>query len=84
MLLLAKVFYCSLQLCLCCSFLFNLLLHDLRYSRHRLSPGQVLLHEPKALILLAEACQFIFDDCFNFFLRVLLLVLLDFDGLVLP
>jgi hypothetical protein len=28
-----------------CSFLFNLLLHDLRSFCHRLSPGQVLWHE---------------------------------------
>jgi hypothetical protein len=66
-----------------CSFLFKLPLHDLRSFHHRLSPIQVLLHESQALILMAEACQFIFDDCFILFFRVLLLVHLDLDGLVL-
>jgi hypothetical protein len=83
MLLLVKFFYCSLQLSLGCSFLFNLLLHDLNSSHNGPSSGDVLLHEPHALILLAKARQLIFDDCFNFFLGVLLLVLLDFHALVL-
>jgi hypothetical protein len=42
----------------------------------------LLLHEVQALALLAEAHQLILDDCFNFFFRVLLQVLLGFDGLV--
>jgi hypothetical protein len=37
-----------------CSFLLDLLLHDLRSFRHCLSPGQVLLHEAQTLIFLAE------------------------------
>jgi hypothetical protein len=77
MLLLAKVIYFSLQLWLGCSFLFNLLLHDLRYFHHR------LLHEAQTLVLLMEACQLILDDCVDFFFRVLLQVLLGFNGLVL-
>jgi hypothetical protein len=48
--------YCSLQFYLSCSFLFNLLLHDLGSFRHRFSSGQELLHEPQTLILLVEAC----------------------------
>jgi hypothetical protein len=36
-----------------------------RFFSPSLSSGQLLLHEPQALILLAEAYQFIFDDCFN-------------------
>jgi hypothetical protein len=59
------------------------MLHDLRSSPNHPSSGHVLLHEPHALILLEKVCQLIFDDCFDFLLRVLLLVLLDFDGLVL-
>jgi hypothetical protein len=43
----------------------------------------MLLLESQMIILLAEARQFIFDDCFDLFFRVLLLVLLDLDGLVL-
>jgi hypothetical protein len=70
MFLLTKVLYCSLQICLSCSFLFNLLLHDLISFHHRLSPGQVFLHESQALILLVEARQFIFNDCFNLFLKI--------------
>jgi hypothetical protein len=77
-----KVVYFSLQLCLGCSFLFNLLLNDLRSFHHRLSPGQVLLHEAQMLVLLAEAYQLILDGCFNFCFRVLQ-VHLGFDGLVL-
>jgi hypothetical protein len=83
MLLLVTVFYCSLQLYLGCSFLFNLLLHNLRSFRHRHSPGHVLVHEAQVLILLAKSCQLIFDDCFDFFFRALLQVLLVFGGLVL-
>jgi hypothetical protein len=67
MFLLMKVFYCLLELCLSCSFLFDLLLHDLCYFHHRLSSGQLFLHESQVLILLAEVCQFIFDDCFDLF-----------------
>jgi hypothetical protein len=44
---------------------------------------QVLLHEAQTLILLAEAHQLVLDDYFDFFLSVLLQVLLGFDGLVL-
>jgi hypothetical protein len=53
MFLLMEVFYCSLQLYLSCSFLLDLLLHDLGFFRHRLSSGQLFLHESQALILLA-------------------------------
>jgi hypothetical protein len=41
------------------------LLHGLGSFCHRLSSGQLFLHESHALILLMEACQFIFDDCFD-------------------
>jgi hypothetical protein len=37
----------------------------------------------QTLILLMEECQLVFDDCFDFFFRVLLQVLLGFNGLVL-
>jgi hypothetical protein len=67
LLLLAKVLYCSLQLCLGCSFLLNLLLHDLRSFCHCLSPGQMLLQEAQTFIFLAEARQLILNDCFDFF-----------------
>jgi hypothetical protein len=83
MLLLEKGFYCLPQLCLGCSFLFDLLLHDLRSPSNCPSSGHVLLHETKALILLAKARQLIFNDCFDFFLRVLLLILLGFNASVL-
>jgi hypothetical protein len=62
MFLLMKVFYCSLQFYLSCSFLLDLLLHDLGSFHHHLSSSQLFLHESQALIPLAEACQFIFDD----------------------
>jgi hypothetical protein len=58
------------------------MLHDLRSSYNRPSSGHVLLHEPHELILLEKARQLVFADHFDFFLDVLLLVLLDFDGLV--
>jgi hypothetical protein len=79
----AKVLYCSLQLYLGCSFLFNLLLHDLRSFSHHLSPGQMHLHEAQTFVFPVETCQFVLDDCFDFFLRILLQVLLGFNGLVL-
>jgi hypothetical protein len=63
--------------------LFDLLLHDLRSPSNHPSSGHVLLHEPHTLILLAKARQLIFDGYFDFFLRVLVLILLDFNGLVL-
>jgi hypothetical protein len=62
----------SLQLCLCCSFLPNLLLHDLRSFCYCLMPGQMLLHEAQTLVFLVEARQLILDDCFDFFLQILL------------
>jgi hypothetical protein len=52
---------------LSCSFLFDLLLHDLGSFGHCLSSGHLLLHKSQTLILLAEMCQFIFDDCFDLF-----------------
>jgi hypothetical protein len=83
MFLLANVLYCSLQLCLSYSFLFDLLLHNLVSFFHRLSSGQLFLHELQALILLVEAFQFTFDDCFDLFFRILLLILLSFSLLML-
>jgi hypothetical protein len=56
MFLLTKMFYYVLQLYLSCSFLLDLLLHDLCSFRERFPPGQVFLYEPQTLILLAEAC----------------------------
>jgi hypothetical protein len=38
-----------------CSFLLDLLMHDLGSFHHRLSPSQLFLYESHALILLAEA-----------------------------
>jgi hypothetical protein len=58
---------------------FNLLLHNLSSFSHYLSSGHLLLHKSQALIFLEEACQFILDDCFDLFFRVLLLVFLSFD-----
>jgi hypothetical protein len=40
------VFNCSLQLCLSCSFLLDLLLYNLGSFRHRFSSGHLFLHEP--------------------------------------
>jgi hypothetical protein len=48
-------------------FLFDLLLHDLGSFDHCLSSGHLLLHKSQTFILLAEACQFIFNDCFDLF-----------------
>jgi hypothetical protein len=81
--LLIEMFYCSLQLCLSCSSLFDLLLHGLSSFRHCLSPGQLFLHESQVLILLMEACQLVFDDCFDLLFRILLLILLSFGLLVM-
>jgi hypothetical protein len=81
--LLTKVFYCALQLYLSCSFLFDLLLHGRGFFCHRFPSGQVFLHEPQTLILLAEVHQLIFDDCFDLFIQILLLILLRFGLLVL-
>jgi hypothetical protein len=78
-----EVFYCSLQLYLSGSFLFDLLLHGLGSFRHRLSSGQLFLHESQALILLMEACQFVFDDSFDLLFPILMLILLSFSLLML-
>jgi hypothetical protein len=78
-----KMFYCALQFSLSCSFLFDLLLLDLGSFHHRFPSGQVFLHEPQMLILLKEACQLIFDDCFDLFIRILLLIPLSFGLLAL-
>jgi hypothetical protein len=68
MFLLVKMFYCTLQFYLSCSFLFDLLLHDLGSFRHLFPSGQVFLYEPQMLIFLAEARQLVFNDCFNLFI----------------
>jgi hypothetical protein len=68
---------------LSCSFLLNLLLQDLRSFCHRFPSGLVFLHEPQTLILLMEARQLIFDNSFDLFIRILLLIVLSFDLLVL-
>jgi hypothetical protein len=79
MLLVAKSFYGLLQLCLRCSFLLDLLPHDLSSLHDHPSCGHVFLHKPKAFIFLAEARQLIFNDSFNFILKILMLILLGFD-----
>jgi hypothetical protein len=75
-LLLVKSFYGLLQLCLHCSLLLHLLLHDLSHDCP--SFGHVLLHEPKALVFLVKACQLVLDDGFDFILKVLMLIFLSF------
>jgi hypothetical protein len=77
------MFYCSLQFYLSCSFLFDMLLHDLGSFGHRVSFGRLLLHESQVFIFLTEACQLVFIDYFNLFFRALLLVLLSFGLLML-
>jgi hypothetical protein len=64
------------------SLLLNLRLYDLSSLHDRPSFGHVLLHEPKALIFLAKVCQLVLNDGFNFILRVLMLIFLNFDFLV--
>jgi hypothetical protein len=83
MFLLMKMFYRTLQFYLSCYFLFDLLLHDLGSFHHRFPSGQVFLHEPQTFILLAEARQLIFDDCFDLLIRILLLILLSLGLLAL-
>jgi hypothetical protein len=69
LLLLGKSVYSLLQLYLPCSFLLDLLVHDLGSLHHHPSSGHVLLHESEV---------FIFNDDFNFLLRVLMLIILSF------
>jgi hypothetical protein len=57
-----------LQFYLSCSFLLDLLLHDLGSFHHRFPFGQVFLHEPQTLILLTEVHQLIFNDSFDLFI----------------
>jgi hypothetical protein len=52
---LMKMLYCALQFYLSNSFLFDLLRHNLGSFRHHFPFGQVFLHEPRTLILPAEA-----------------------------
>jgi hypothetical protein len=79
---LTVIFYSSLQLGLCCSLLFNLLLHYLGSLHDCSSPDHLLLHQAKALIFSVEVCQLFFNNYFNFFLRLLLGVFYGFDLLV--
>jgi hypothetical protein len=79
--MLMKVFYCSLQLCLSSSFLFDLLLHELSTLGHCLSSGHLLVYESEALIFLVGTCYFIHDDYFDLVFQVLLLIFLSFGFL---
>jgi hypothetical protein len=83
MFLTTKVIYCSLQLQLNPSFLFDLLLHDLGSLGHFLSSGHMHLHESKTPIFLVKVRQLILDDCFDLLFRVLLWFFLSFDALLL-
>jgi hypothetical protein len=82
LLLLVKVIYSLLQLYLSCSFLLDLMLHDLNSLHHCRSSGHVLLHEPEVFIFLAKARQLILYDCFDFFLRIMVLIIFSFNLLV--
>jgi hypothetical protein len=82
MLLLAESIDGLLQLCLRCSLLLDLLLHDLGSLHYRPSSVHVLLHEPKVFILLMKVCQLIFNNGFDFILRVLVLIFLGFGFFV--
>jgi hypothetical protein len=62
--------------------LLNLLLHDLGSLHNCSLPDHLLLHQPKSLIFLAKVHQLIFNDGFNLFLRILLVVFQGFDLLV--
>jgi hypothetical protein len=72
MFLLAKGFYDSLHLGLRCSLLLDLLLHDLDSLHNCPSPGHLFLYQSMVFIFLTKACQLIFNDSFDFFLRILL------------
>jgi hypothetical protein len=74
MLFLKEIFYGSLYLSLHCSFLLGLLLLDLRSLHDCSSPGHLLLQQPMALIFMAKACQVVFNDGFDLFLGVLLVI----------
>jgi hypothetical protein len=67
MFLMTKVLYCSLQLYLSHTFLFDLLLDNLGSLGHCLSSGHLLMHESQVLIFLVKACQcqLSLDDCFD-------------------
>jgi hypothetical protein len=80
--LLVKRFYSMLQLNVHCSFLFDLLPHDLSSLHDHLPSSHVLLHEPKALVFLMKAHWLVLDDGFDFILRVLMLILFSFGFLV--
>jgi hypothetical protein len=82
MLLLAKSFYGLLQVDLHCSFLLNLLLHDLSSLHDCPSSGHVLLYQVKTFIFLVKACQLVFDDSFDFFHGILLHISLGLGLLV--
>jgi hypothetical protein len=71
-LLLAKGFYGSLQLSLHCSFLLDLVLHDMGSLHDCTSPGHLFMYQSKALVFLMKACQLIFNDKFYFFHKILL------------
>jgi hypothetical protein len=42
----------------------------------------VLLHEPEVFIFLAKARRLILYDCFDFFLRIMVLIIFSFNLLV--
>jgi hypothetical protein len=66
-----EVFYSSLQLSLCCSFLLDLLVYDLSSFHDYLSPDHIFLYLPKAFILLVKVYQLVFNDGFAFLLGIL-------------
>jgi hypothetical protein len=77
-----KGFYSLLQLGLCCSFLLNLLLHELNSFHNHPSPDHLLLYQAKEFAFLTKACQLVFNDNFDLFLEILLLVFKGFGLLV--
>jgi hypothetical protein len=70
---------CWLQLCLPCSFLLDLLLHDLGSLHYCPLFGHVLLHKLEALVLLVKACYLILYDDLDFLFRVLALEITSFS-----
>jgi hypothetical protein len=74
-----KDIYGLLQLCLPCSFLLDMLLHDLGLLHYCPSSSHMLLLEPEVLVFLLKVCQLVYYDSFNFLFGILVLVIVGFS-----
>jgi hypothetical protein len=79
LLLLTKDVNGLLELRLPCSFLLDLLLHNLGSLHCCPSFGHIFLLEPEALVFMPKVCQLLCYDSFDFLLKILVLIIVGFS-----